>query len=122
MRHRDWELQTDPSSGTYNLDQQEVRGVEELEKIAMLRKPFRELSYNSNVRTNLVPVDDRKIMRKIVCVKLKDDIHNPGEMNGQIINDSEHYPKEHYSTPEQETDLEQSEIERREKEHTRVDA
>ena len=26
MRHRDRELQTDPSSGTYNLDQQEVRG------------------------------------------------------------------------------------------------
>ena len=31
MRHRDRELQTDPSSGTYNLDQQEVRGGEELE-------------------------------------------------------------------------------------------
>ena len=28
MRHRDRELQTDPSSGTYNLDQQEVRGGE----------------------------------------------------------------------------------------------
>ena len=49
MRHRDRELQTDPSSGTYNLDQQEVRGGEELEKIAVSRKPFRELSCNSNV-------------------------------------------------------------------------
>ena len=39
MRHRDRELQTDPSSGTYNLDQQEVRGVEELERIAVSRKP-----------------------------------------------------------------------------------
>ena len=28
MRHRDRELQTDPSSGTYNLDQQEVCGGE----------------------------------------------------------------------------------------------
>ena len=55
MRHRERELQTDPSSGTYNLDQQEVRGGEELEKIAVSRKPFRELSCNSNVRTNLVP-------------------------------------------------------------------
>ena len=80
MRHRDRELQTDPSSGTYNLDQQEVQGGEELEKIAVSRKPFRELSCNSNVRTNLVPEDDRKIMRRIVCVKMKDDIHNPGEM------------------------------------------
>ena len=90
MRHRDRELQTDPSSGIYNLDQQEVRGGEELEKIAVSRKPFRELSCNSNVRTNLVPEDDRKIMKKIVCVKLKDDIHNPGEMNGQIMALKEH--------------------------------
>ena len=30
MRHHDRELQTDPSSGTYNLDQQEMRGGEEL--------------------------------------------------------------------------------------------
>ncbi|XP_063728104.1 nucleoplasmin-like protein ANO39 [Symsagittifera roscoffensis] len=90
MRHRDRELQTDPSSGTYNLDQQEVRGGEELEKIAVSRKPFRELSCNSNVRTNLVPEDDMKVIRRIVCVKLKDDIHNPGEMNGQIIALKEH--------------------------------
>ena len=34
MRHRNRELQTDPSSGTYNLDPQEVCGGEELEKIA----------------------------------------------------------------------------------------
>ena len=68
MRHRDRELQTDPSSGTYNLDQQEMRGGEELEKIAVSRKPFRELSCNSNVRTNLVPEDDMKIIRRIVCV------------------------------------------------------
>ena len=90
MRHRDRELQTDPSSGTYNLDQQEVRGGEELEKIAVSRKPFRELSCNSNVRTNLVPEDDRKIMKRIVGVKLKDDIHNPGEINGQIMALKEH--------------------------------
>ena len=90
MRHRNRELQTDPSSGTYNLDQQEVRGGEELEKVAVSRKPFRELSCNSNVRTNLVPEDDRKIMKRIVCVKLKDDIHNPGEIKGQIMALEEH--------------------------------
>ena len=85
MRHRDRELWTDPSSGTYNLDQQEVRGGEELEKIAVSRRPFRELSCNSNARKNLVPEDDRKVLRRIVCVKLRDDIHSPGEMNGQIL-------------------------------------
>ena len=77
MRHRDRELQTDPSSGTYNWDQKEVRGGEDFEKIAVSRK--------SNVRTNLVPEDDKKILRRIVCVKLKDDIHSPGETNGQIM-------------------------------------
>ena len=60
IKHRDRELQTDPSSGTYNLDVQEVRGGEELERIAVSRKSFRELSCNSNVRTNLVPEDDRR--------------------------------------------------------------
>ena len=90
MRHRDRELQTDPSSETYNLDQQEVRGGEELERIAVSRKPFRKLFCKSNVRTNLVPEYDRKILRRIVCVKLKDDIHSPGEMNGQIMALMEH--------------------------------
>ena len=90
IRHRDRELQTNPSSGTYNLDVQEVRGGEELERIAVSRKPFRELSCNSNVRTNLVPEGDRKIVKRIICVKLNDDIHNPGEMNGQIMALKEH--------------------------------
>ena len=90
MRQRDRELQTDPLSGTYNLDQQQVCGGEEPEKIAVTRKPFRELSCNSNVRTNLVPEDDRKILRRIVCVKLKDDIHSPGELKGQIMALKEH--------------------------------
>ena len=91
IRHRDRELQTDPSSGTFNLDVQEVRGGGQLERIAVSRKPFRELSCNSNVRTNLVPEDDMKIIKRIVCVKLNDDIHNPGEMNGQIMALKEHF-------------------------------
>ena len=90
IRHRDRELQTDPSSGTYNLDVQEVPGGEEFERIAVSRKPFRELSCNSNVRTNVVPEDDMKIVKRIICVKLNDDIHNPGEMNGQIMALKEH--------------------------------
>ena len=89
-RHHDRELQTDPSSGTYNMDIQEMRGGEELEKIAVARKPFRELSCNSNIRTNLVPEDDMKIVKRMICVKLSDDTHNPGEMNGQIMALKEH--------------------------------
>ena len=90
MRHRDRELQTDPSSGKYNLDQQKVCGVEEFEKIAVSRRRISELSCNSNVRTNLVPEDDRKVLKRIVCVKLKDDIHSSGELNGQIMALKEH--------------------------------
>ena len=41
-------------------------------------------------RTNLVPEVDRKILMRIVCVKLKDEIHSPGEMNGQIMALKEH--------------------------------
>ena len=52
-----------------------MRGGEEHERIAVSRKPFRELSCNSNVRTNQMPEHDRRI----VCVKLKDDIHSTGE-------------------------------------------
>ena len=95
IRHRDRELQTDPSSGTYNLDVQDVRGGEELERIAVSRKPFRELSCNSNFRTNLVPEDEMKIVKMMKCVKLNDDIHNRGEMNGQIMALNEHV-KERY--------------------------
>ena len=51
MRQHDRELQTDPSSGTRNLEQQDAYGGEELEKIAVSRKPFMELACNINVRT-----------------------------------------------------------------------
>ena len=84
MRYHFRELQTDPSSGTYNLEHHEACGGEELENIAVLRKPFRELSCNSNIRTNLEPEDGREVLGRIVCAKLKDDIHNPGELKGQM--------------------------------------
>ena len=85
MRHHDRELQTEPSSGTYKSDEQEKQGGEKFEKIAVSRKPFRELSCKSNVRTNLVPEDDMKILKRIICVEFNDDIHNPEELNGQIM-------------------------------------
>ena len=56
----------------------------------MSRKPFRELSCNSNVRTTLEPDDDREVLSRVVCVKLKDDIHSPGELNGQMMALKEH--------------------------------
>ena len=37
-----------------------------------------------------MPEDDMKVVRRIVCVKLNDDVHKPGEMNGQIMALKEH--------------------------------
>ena len=90
MRYHDRELQTDPSSGTYNLEHDDAYGGEEVEKIAVSRKPFDYLSCISNIRKNLISEDDSEILTKIVCVKLKDDIHNSGELNSQMMALKEH--------------------------------
>ena len=39
-RHHDREIQTEPSSGTYNLEQRDAYVGEELEKTAVSRKPL----------------------------------------------------------------------------------
>ena len=73
-RHHDRELQTVPSSGTYNLEQQGAYGGEELEKIAVSRKPFKELSCNSIVRTSLEPDNDREgKMLSVYCSRYTTD-------------------------------------------------
>ena len=83
-------MQTDSSSGTFNLDHYDMNGIQELEMIAVSRKPFRGLSCSSNVRTNLEPESDGEVLSRIVCVKIKDDLHNPGELNRQMMALKEH--------------------------------
>ena len=56
----------------------------------MSRKAFRELSCSSNMRRNLELEANKEVLRGIVIVKLKDDIPNPGELNGQIMALKEH--------------------------------
>ena len=56
----------------------------------MSREHFGELSCNSIFRTNLEPDDDREVLRRIVCVRVQDDIHSPGELNGQMMVLKEH--------------------------------
>ena len=56
----------------------------------MSRKLFRGLSCSSNVRTNLEPQSDTEVLNRRGCVKLGDDIHNPGELNGQMMALKEH--------------------------------
>ena len=79
------EMQIDSSSGQYNLEYDDAIGGEELEMIAVSRKPFKELSCSSKMRTNLGPESDREILSDIVCVKIGEDIHNPGEITGQMM-------------------------------------
>ena len=67
-----------------------MNGGEELEIIAVSRKRFREPPCNSKIRTNLEPESDRKVLRRISCVKFKDDVHIPGELNGNVMALKEH--------------------------------
>ena len=69
-RNRDRKMQTHSSSGTYNLDHNDMNGGEELEMIALSRKPFRGLSCTSNVRMKVEPQNDREVLSRILCVKL----------------------------------------------------
>ena len=34
--------------------------------------------------------DDKEVLRRIICIKLKDDIHSPGEVNVQMMALKEH--------------------------------
>ena len=66
--------------------------------IAVSRKLFRELSCSSNNRTKLKQENDRNILERIVCVKLGDDIHNPGELTGQMMVLKEHVKARYQSS------------------------
>ena len=83
-KNQERETHADPSSGTYNLNSDDATGGEELEMIAVTRKPFRQLSSNSNIRMNLEPESNREVFFKIKCVKIRDDIHKPGEKTGKL--------------------------------------
>ena len=58
--------------------------------IAVSRKVFEGVSCSSKFRTDREPESDREVLGRIVCVKLKDDIYNPGELNGQMMALKEH--------------------------------
>ena len=84
-RNQDREMQIDTSSRTYILECDDANVGDELEIIAVSRKPFRELSCSSNIRTNVEPESDSEILSGLVCVKIRDDIHKPVESTGQTM-------------------------------------
>ena len=55
LRNQVREIHADHSSGTYNLNSDDASGGKELEKIAVSKIPFRQLSGNPNIRMNLEP-------------------------------------------------------------------
>ena len=58
---------------------------EELELIAVSKRPTRLLPHGTVVRTNLEPsVQEATPLKKIWCVKLMDDAHAPETMSGQL--------------------------------------
>ena len=59
--------------------------AEELELIAMSKRPTRLLPHGTIVRTTLGPsVQEATPLKKIWCVKLMDDAHAPEIMSGQL--------------------------------------
>ena len=65
-------MQTDPSSGTYNLDHYDPNGEKNWRKMmSVSRKPFSDLSCSSNIRTNLEAEGDREDLTRIRCVNLR---------------------------------------------------
>ena len=59
--------------------------ADELELIAVSKRPTRLLPHGTVVRTNLEPsVQEATPLKKIWCVKLMDDAHAPEIMSGQM--------------------------------------
>ena len=59
--------------------------ADELELIAVTKRPTRLLPHGTVVRTNLEPsVQEATHLKKIWCVKLMDNAHGPQIMSGQL--------------------------------------
>ena len=85
----DRELNQDPDSHRYtsNDDCTVVNNVaDELQLIAVLKRPIRLLPHAAVVRTNLKYLEQEAApSEKIRCVKMMDDAHAPEITSGQLI-------------------------------------
>ena len=81
QRGLDEETHQDPDRDRYTSDNE----VDELELIAVSKRPTRLLPHDTVVCTNLEPsVQEATPLKKIWCVKLMDDAHAPEIMSGQM--------------------------------------
>ena len=87
QRGLDREMHQDPDWDRYTSDEEGTvvdNAADELELIAVSKRPTRLLTHGTVVRTNLEPsVQETTPLKKIWCVKLMDDAHAPEIMSGQ---------------------------------------
>ena len=88
QRGLDWEMHQDPDRDRYTSDEEVtlvVNTADELELIAVSKRPTILLPHGTVVRTNLeTSVQEATPLKKIWCVKLMDDAHTPiisGQLN-----------------------------------------
>ena len=88
QRGLDREMHQDPDRDRYTSDEEGTvvdNAADELELIAVSKRPTRLLPHGTVVRTNLEPsVQEATPLKKIWCVKLMDDAHAPDIMSGQM--------------------------------------
>ena len=82
------EMHQDPGRDRYTSDEEGTvvnNAAEEIELIAVSKRPTRLLPHGTVVRTNLEPsVQEISPLKKIWCVKLMDDDHAPEIMSGSV--------------------------------------
>ena len=88
QRGLDREMHQDPNRDRYSSDEEGTvvdNAADELELIAVSKRPTRLLPHGTVVRTNLEPsVQEATPLKKIWCVKLMDDAHAPEIMSGKL--------------------------------------
>ena len=88
QRGLDREMHQDPDRERYTSDEEGTvvdNAADELELIAVSKRPTRLLPHGTVVRTNLEPsVQEATPLKKIWCVKLMEDAHSPEIMSGQM--------------------------------------
>ena len=88
QRGLDRETHQDPDRDRYTSDEEGTvvdNAADELELIAVSKRPTRLLPHGTVVRTNLEPsVQEATPLKKIWCAKLMDDAHAPEIMSGQM--------------------------------------
>ena len=87
-RGLDREMHQDPDRDRYTSDEEGTvvdNAADELDLIAVSKRPTRLLPHGTVVRTNLEPSGQEAThLKKIWCVKLMDDVHAPEIMSGQL--------------------------------------